>query len=70
MKPKYDAIVKSESQKNGLVILSATMGEMSMISMDEATSNPSIDVVDVKIPLQFLVRNSKLQVKAGSKVCF
>lgn len=70
MKSKYENIVKEEKKINGLIILKAKMGEMNTILSTDQIYNPSSEIVDIKIPLQFLVRNSKLQVKAGSKVNF
>lgn len=70
LKQNYDKVVKQETDAKGLVIVKAVYGKSSMVPI-AASSNqlpPSGEVIDVKLPLQCLVRDSQLIQPAASKV--
>ena len=60
MKASYDRNVESEQCKGGLVLIQGWYGVF-------GTSNK---LIDVTIPLQCLVANSRLFLPESSKVCF
>lgn len=68
MSVQYERNCLEEERRNGLLILSAIYGKID----DEFKfdSNPTNDnhVIDVKIPLQCLVRDSKLIIQENGKV--
>ena len=57
---------KKEQEKKGLVILKAVYGNAASIG-DANKIDQVDDVLDVTVPLQFLVDHSRLRLYAGSK---
>lgn len=72
----YARTMESESSSNGLIILTALYGKASQIDQMMATSsdadsvNPQMEVIDVKIPIQCQVKESRLFLPNVSKVSF
>lgn len=71
MKLTYARIIAEEETRRGLVITSAKYGRLiSNSDADTSTGGPSNDeIIDVMIPLQCLVKDSKLILHDNSKVC-
>ena len=57
---------KEEEKKKGLVILKAYYGSAVNIGIEEKVKNME-EVIDVAIPIQFMVKDSKVRLYAGSK---
>ena len=57
---------RMEEEKKGLVILQAVYGDAKAIGVPAKVKQME-DVLDVTIPLQFMVNSSKLRLYAGSK---
>ena len=55
-----------EEKKKGLVILKAYYGSAVNIGIEEKVKNME-EVIDVTIPIQFMVKDSKVRLYAGSK---
>ena len=72
LKQTYEKIVKQESESKGLLIHSAFYGKASLVPITVTSTHlpPTGDVIDVKLPLQCLVRDSQLIQPATSKVCY
>ncbi len=70
MKAAYERISREEESKNGLIILSAVYGKDAETVAKSNTVEDSklLDVIDVTVPLQCLVKNSQLTLHAASKV--
>lgn len=58
-------IVEQEEARKGLVILQASYGQLVVEGKDDLALSP--EVVDVTIPLQCLVKDSKLILQEASK---
>lgn len=67
MQETYNRIKLQEESKNGLVIIKAMYGVLSEINETDTESNNDSKVIDVTIPLQCLVKNSRLTLPAVSK---
>jgi len=65
MQATYSRIKEEEERKRGLVIIKAIYGKILKDSGDPETSN---DVIDVTVPVQCLVKDSKLVIHENSKV--
>lgn len=65
MQATYSRIKEDEERKRGLVIIKAIYGKILKDSGDTETSN---DVIDVTVPVQCLVKDSKLVIHENSKV--
>lgn len=65
MQATYSRIKEEEERKRGLVIIKAIYGKILKDSGDTETSN---DVIDVTVPVQCLVKDSKLVIHENSKV--
>lgn len=65
MSATYDRIVNDEEKRNGLIILKALYGRAELVedALDENT-----EVIDVKIPVQCLVKDSRLILHKAKKV--
>jgi len=59
-------IVSEEESKNGLIITSAKYGRLGAVVGGSVVT--SDEIIDVTIPLQILVKDSKLIIGEGSKV--
>lgn len=69
MKAAYDRIRREEENRNGLIILNALYGkEADIVAKNDSTENQEIEVIDVVIPLQCLVKNSQLTLHDSPKV--
>lgn len=66
MKSVVERKKKQETEKKGLVILQASYGDPTAIGIPEKVKNME-GAIDVTIPLQFMVADSKLRLYAGSK---
>ena len=66
MKGVVEKKKKKEKEIKGLEILHAVYGEATAIRIPEKIANME-NVIDVTIPLQFMVSNSKIKLYAGSK---
>lgn len=71
----YARILSSETESKGLVVLFALYGRASLVdqlsmttSEDQLHLDPHVAVIDVKIPIQCHVRDSRLFLPAVSKV--
>lgn len=70
----YERICNEENRKNGLIIISASYGLFNKNSTTDdnadqaAEENDDSKILDVKIPLQCLVRDNFLILHASSKV--
>lgn len=70
MKAVYERIRREEEGRNGLIILNALYGkEADKVAKNNSTENQAVEVIDVVIPLQCLVKNSQLTLHDSSKVC-
>ena len=67
MKLTYARVVAEEETKRGLIITAGKYGLFS--SRQEAGSSSNDEIIDVTIPLQCLVKDSKLILHENSKVC-
>lgn len=68
MKATYDRIRREEENRNGLIILNALYGkESDIVARNDSTENQEIEVIDVVIPLQCLVKNSQLTLHDSAK---
>lgn len=65
MSATYDRILSDEEKKNGLIIIRAFYGRSELV--DEANEE-NAEILDVKIPLQCLVKDSRLILHESSKV--
>lgn len=65
MQATYSRIKEEEERKRGLVIIKAIYGKILKDSGDTETSN---DIIDVTVPVQCLVKDSKLVIHENSKV--
>lgn len=65
MQATYSRNKEEEERKRGLVIIKAIYGKILKDSGDTETSN---DVIDVTVPVQCLVKDSKLVIHENSKV--
>lgn len=63
MSVQYERNCLDEERRNGLLILSAHYGKI-----DDSNPTNSNHVIDVKIPLQCLVKDSKLILQENGKV--
>jgi DnaJ family protein C protein 11 len=76
MSALYERIVNDEQKKNGLIILYAFYGKIEngdvhvVIEDDMGFVERNPEVIDVKVPLQCLVKDSKLILHQSSKVKF
>lgn len=70
LKQNFEKIVKQESEVKGLVIHKGLYGKNSMVQIAARSGQlpTSGEVIDVKLPLQCLVRDSQLIQPAASKV--
>lgn len=68
MQATFSRIRSEEEKKKGLVIIKAYFGKQ--VSLSSPELDPSEDVIDVTIPLQCLVKDSKLVLHDSSKVRF
>lgn len=67
MHETYSKVASEERTRNGLVILSATYGAL-VQSPAERNADPEQEILDVTVPLQCLVRDSKLNLHDSTKV--
>lgn len=65
MSATYDRCLADEEKKKGLIIIRALYGRATYI--DEAFEE-NAEVLDVKVPLQCLVKDSRLTLHKSSKV--
>lgn len=65
MSAQYERNCLDEERKNGLLIMNAIYGKIDQTDND---TNCSSQVIDVKIPLQCLVKDSKLVLQESGKV--
>lgn len=74
MSATYDRVVSDEEKKKGLLIIAAIYGNTSKISSDGLNSidtdswSVEQEVIDVKVALQCLVKDSRLVLHKSSKV--
>ena len=68
MSVAFSRIRSEEESRQGLVIITALYGKLT--SQGEPEMNPSEEVIDVTIPIQCLVKDSKLVIYESTKVCY
>lgn len=69
MSVSFSRIRAEEESRRGLVIISALYGKLAgVVVPGQDTSIPSDEVIDVTIPVQCLVKNSKLVIYESTKV--
>lgn len=65
MSATYDRIVNEEEKKKGLVIVQAFYGRAELVN---EIQEENAEVIDVKVPIQCLVKDSRLTLHKSSKV--
>lgn len=68
MSAQYERNYLEEEKRNGLLIISAIYGKIDDEFKFDSTAMNGNHVIDVKIPLQCLVRDSKLVLQENGKV--
>lgn len=68
MSVQYERNCLEEERRNGLLILSAVYGKIDDDVNSDDSSTSSNQIIDVKIPLQCLVKDSKLILQENGKV--
>jgi len=68
MHETYLKTAQEERSRNGLVIMSATYGALAQGSSSQTSADPDQEILDVTVPVQCLVRDSKLDLHDTTKV--
>lgn len=68
MSVQYERHCSEEERRNGLLITSAIYGKIDDDRTFDSNTVTSNQVIDVKIPLQCLVKDSKLIIQESGKV--
>lgn len=68
MSAQYERNCIEEERRNGLLILNAIYGKIDDEFKSDSNTTTSNHVIDVKIPLQCLVKDSKLIIQENGKV--
>lgn len=70
MRETFSRIRSDEESRKGLVVVRALYGSLVTLSVPAEREKTDIDeIIDVTIPLQCLVKDSKLVLHDASKVC-
>lgn len=70
MSVQYERNCSEEERRNGLLILSAIYGKTENDGTSDSSNSACNQVIDVKIPLQCLIKDSKLILQESGKVTF
>lgn len=65
MSATFDRILSDEEKKKGLIIVQAFYGKAGIV---ETVAEEGLEVIDVKVPIQCLVKDSRLVLHKASKV--